>query len=99
VAAFPAGLDTRVGPGGEALSGGQRRRLSVAQGLLRHADVLLLDEPTEGLDLQAAERLLAGVRDFDPDAAIVIALHGRQSPVLPWTPSALIDLDTPKRPA
>jgi ABC-type multidrug transport system fused ATPase/permease subunit len=35
VAAFPAGLDTLVGPGGEALSGGQRRRLSVAQGLLR----------------------------------------------------------------
>jgi ATP-binding cassette, subfamily C, bacterial CydC len=93
VAAFPAKLDTPVGPGGEALSGGQRRRVSVAQGVLRHADVLLLDEPTEGLDLGAAERLLAGVREFDPDAAIVIALHGRQSPVLPWTPSARIDLD------
>jgi ATP-binding cassette subfamily C protein CydC len=93
VAAFPAGLDTPVGPGGRALSGGQRRRLSVAQGLLRHADVLLLDEPTEGLDLPTAERLLAGVRTFDPDAAIVIALHGRQSPALPWTPRARIDLD------
>jgi ABC-type transport system involved in cytochrome bd biosynthesis fused ATPase/permease subunit len=97
VAAFPAGLDTPVGAGGRALSGGQRRRLSVAQGLLRHADVLLLDEPTEGLDLPTAERLLAGVRTFDPDAAIVIALHGRQSPALPWTPRARIDLDV--RPA
>ena len=55
--------------------------------------MLLLDEPTEGLDLRAAERLLAGVREFDPDAAIVIGLHGRQSPVLPWKPSARIDLD------
>ena len=93
VAGFPAGLDTPAGRAGHELSGGQRRRLSVAQGLLRHADVLLLDEPSEGLDLPTAERLLAGVRTFDPDAAIVIALHGRQSPALPWTPHARIDLD------
>jgi ATP-binding cassette subfamily C protein CydC len=92
VSAFPAGLDTQVGPGGAALSGGQRRRLSVAQGLLRGADVLLLDEPTEGLDTATAARLLAGVRDFDRTAALVIALHDRQSPSLPWTPSASVEL-------
>jgi ATP-binding cassette subfamily C protein CydC len=92
VASFPAGLDTSVGPGGAALSGGQRRRLSVAQGLLRHADVLLLDEPTEALDAPTAARLLAGVREFAPHAALVIALHDRQSLILPWTPTAHIDL-------
>ena len=92
VVAFPGGLDTPVGPGGQALSGGQRRRLSVAQGLLRRADVLLLDEPTEGLDTATAARLLAGVRDFDPNAALVIALHDRQSPQLPWTPTARLVL-------
>lgn len=92
VSAFPAGLDTQVGPGGAALSGGQRRRLSVAQGLLRGADVLLLDEPTEGLDTATAARVLAGVRDFDRTAALVIALHDRQSPSLPWTPSARVEL-------
>jgi len=92
VAAFPAGLDTPVGPGGAALSGGQRRRLSVAQGLLRRADALLLDEPTEGLDTATAARLLAGVRAFDPSATLVIALHDRQSPTLPWTPTAHVEL-------
>jgi energy-coupling factor transporter ATP-binding protein EcfA2 len=49
--------------------------------------MLLLDEPTEGLDAATAARLLAGVAEFDPNAALVIA-HGRQSPVLPWTPTA-----------
>jgi len=99
VAAFPDGLDTPVGPDGAALSGGQRRRLSVAQGLLRRPDVLLLDEPTEGLDTPTAARLLAGVRAFDRTAALVIALHDRQSPALPWTPTGRIELHAAGRTA
>jgi ATPase subunit of ABC transporter with duplicated ATPase domains len=50
--------------------------------------VFLLDEPTEGLDTPTAARLLAGVRAFNPDAALVIALHDRQALQLPWTPIA-----------
>jgi ABC-type multidrug transport system fused ATPase/permease subunit len=92
VAAFPAGLDTAVGAGGQKLSGGQRRRLSVAMGLVRRPDVLLLDEPTESLDSTTAARLLAGVRAFDPTTALVIALHDRQSGVLPWTPTTRVEL-------
>lgn len=57
VQALPEGLDTWIGEGGERLSGGERRRLSLARALLRPAPWLMLDEPTEGLDA-ATERLV-----------------------------------------
>ncbi|MET3834987.1 ATP-binding cassette subfamily C protein CydC [Brevundimonas sp. UYEF29] len=50
IRAEPLGLDTAVGPNGEQLSGGERRRLGLARAYLRDAPWLVLDEPTEGLD-------------------------------------------------
>ena len=50
VRSLPKTLDTWIGDAGLALSGGERRRLSLARAYLRKARVLLLDEPTEGLD-------------------------------------------------
>ncbi len=54
----PMGLDTWVGDAGERLSGGERRRLSLARALLRPAPWLLLDEPTEGLDAETEQTVI-----------------------------------------
>ncbi|NBB65334.1 ATP-binding cassette domain-containing protein [Pseudomonas sp. ODNR1LW] len=61
VRADPAGLDARVGPNGERLSGGERRRLGLARAYLRSAPWLVLDEPTEGLDPATEAQVLTAL--------------------------------------
>jgi ATP-binding cassette subfamily C protein CydC len=70
---------TDVGPAGSFLSGGQRRRLAVAQAYLRRPRLMLLDEPTEGLDDVTAAQVLANLRTALPGTTIVAAIHGRNA--------------------
>jgi ATP-binding cassette subfamily C protein CydC len=81
-----------LGPGGEGLSGGQRRRLAVAQAYLRRPGLMLLDEPTEGLDRQTARALLQNLRAALPAATIVAAIHDRTLDHLPVPPDVTVRL-------
>ena len=71
IRALPDGYDTIVGQGGLALSGGQRQRLGIARAMVRDAAILILDEPSSGLDAESErlvfeglDRLLAGKTTF-----------------------------------
>ncbi len=81
IEALPGGLDTWLGDGGVTLSGGERKRLSLARAYLRKAPVLVLDEPTEGLDAKTevfvVERLRARL---DREGQGLILISHREAP-------------------
>ena len=75
IAAMPDGYETVVGQRGRRLSGGQRQRIAIARALIRDAPVLVLDEPTTGLDARAAERLRGPLRELIGRRTTLVISH------------------------
>jgi ATP-binding cassette subfamily B protein len=75
VQALPRGYDTVLAERGATLSGGQKQRLALARGLLQGCPVLVLDEPTTGLDAQSEHALLEALRQVASGRTTVIITH------------------------
>ncbi len=86
---LPEGYDTDLGPQGVALSGGQRQRIGIARTLLRNPPVLVLDEPTTGLDAAAETKVLDGLRALMDGRTTILITHSTR---LAETADRVIDL-------
>jgi len=75
VEALPQGLDTRIGAQGRGLSAGQRRRLAIARALLRPAGLVVLDEPTGDLDVDAERAVRDALHGLSGRRTVVVLTH------------------------
>lgn len=82
IKALPNQLDTQLGERGSGLSGGQQRRLAIAQLLLQDAQLWLLDEPTEHLDSETAAEINALLQQVTRGKTVLWVTHDATS--LPW---------------
>lgn len=94
--AMPDGLSTLVGEVGARLSGGQGRRLAIARAVLKGAPILLLDEPTEGLDAASEEKVLQALSRFMRGRTTILVTHRRQALRLAET-ILMLDRSAPTR--
>ena len=75
IKALPEGLATRLGDRGAGLSGGELRRLALARVFLRDADLVVLDEPTAGLDAENEQLVLNAVERLAVGRTMLIISH------------------------
>ena len=75
IAALPYGYDTELSQRGLSLSGGQRQRIAIARAMLRDTPVLVLDEPTAGLDGETAARVIGPLRRLMAGRTTILITH------------------------
>ncbi|MFT5708470.1 MAG: ATP-binding cassette subfamily C protein CydC [Oceanospirillaceae bacterium] len=75
IADLPQGIDTWLGETGKGLSGGQARRIHIAQAILKNSPILILDEPTEGLDPITEQAVMAAIWQLMADKTVILITH------------------------
>lgn len=69
------GLDAWLGEGGRQLSGGEKRRIGITRAFLHNGSILLLDEPTEGLDKQTEQQITALFKKYFANKTVIFITH------------------------
>ena len=69
------GLDAWLGDGGRQLSGGEKRRIGIARAILHDAPIILLDEPTEGLDKQTEQSIMSLLEQHFVGKTVLFITH------------------------
>ena len=75
IEALSEGYDTVVGQGGLPLSGGQRQRLGIARAIVRDARILILDEPSSGLDAESERLVFEGLHNLLEGRTTFVIAH------------------------
>ena len=75
ITTLPEGYDTVVGQKGRLLSGGQRQRIAIARAMVRDAPILVLDEPTTGLDTESGEKVMEPLRRLMSGRTTIVISH------------------------
>lgn len=79
IAALPDGFDTILGERGATLSGGQRQRIAIARAMLRGAPIVVLDEPTTGLDKENERAVRRALEQLTEGCTTVLITHDLQA--------------------
>ena len=72
---LPDGYDTMLGQGGLMLSGGQRQRIGIARAFVRDAKILIMDEPSSGLDSESEQLVFEGLRNLKQGRTTFVIAH------------------------
>ncbi|HEY9627461.1 MAG TPA: ABC transporter ATP-binding protein [Coleofasciculaceae cyanobacterium] len=75
IQALPQGYDTILGERGATLSGGQRQRLAIARAAIRQAPILILDEPTTGLDPENKQAIVEALERLAQNSTTFLITH------------------------